>query len=205
MPKILIIEDNELVRDVLNGAAQLAGYETDVTEHGLEALAHFEAGRYDAVITDFLMPELDGLQVARRIRRLDPPLAILMVSGSLVELSEIAPDLKRLGIPVLVKPVQVPVLRDALTEAVFQTRSARAMAHPPRPHAPSGYIPLILSLIVAAGPTCTRCIVAKTGLPGEAISEAIAAIETTVILHRVEAVCRACRRTSIMFSVAPAP
>ena len=80
--KILVVDDERAVRESLRRALELEGYEIELADDGLAALETLEAsGEPDAMILDVLMPGLDGLEVARRLRRGGSRLPILMLTA----------------------------------------------------------------------------------------------------------------------------
>jgi two-component system response regulator MprA len=79
--KILIVDDERAVRESLRRALELEGYEIELADDGLAALAALEDDEPDAMILDVLMPGLDGLEVARRVRREGSRLPILMLTA----------------------------------------------------------------------------------------------------------------------------
>jgi two-component system response regulator MprA len=80
--KILVVDDERAVRESLRRALELEGYEIALADDGLAALEALEAGgEPDAMILDVLMPGLDGLEVARRVRRGGSRLPILMLTA----------------------------------------------------------------------------------------------------------------------------
>ena len=80
--KILVVDDERAVRDSLRRALELEGYEIELADDGLAALETLQAnGEPDAMILDVLMPGLDGLEVARRVRRDGSRLPILMLTA----------------------------------------------------------------------------------------------------------------------------
>jgi two-component system response regulator MprA len=80
--KILVVDDERAVRESLRRALELEGYEIELADDGLGALAALEAGgEPDAMILDVLMPGLDGLEVARRLRREGSRVPILMLTA----------------------------------------------------------------------------------------------------------------------------
>ena len=79
--KILVVDDERAVRESLRRALELEGYEIELADDGLAALAALEDDEPDAMILDVLMPGLDGLEVARRVRREGSRLPILMLTA----------------------------------------------------------------------------------------------------------------------------
>ena len=68
MQKILVVDDDPGIRDVVCFALQKAGFATAVAADGEQALARFAAEKPALVVLDILMPELDGVEVCRRLR-----------------------------------------------------------------------------------------------------------------------------------------
>lgn len=81
MPRILIIDDDESIRHLLREALTLHGYEVVEASNGLEGLRLHRAQPADLLITDILMPERDGLECILQLRKSDPGLRILAMSG----------------------------------------------------------------------------------------------------------------------------
>lgn len=81
--RILIVDDETPVRQVLSLSLEHLGYEVELASSGLEALERFEGKgeRFDLVILDMLMPNLSGEEVFFRLREIDPTLQVLIISG----------------------------------------------------------------------------------------------------------------------------
>jgi two-component system response regulator MprA len=81
--KILVVDDERAVRESLQRALELEGYEIELAEDGVDALARLANGngQPDAVILDVLMPGLDGLEVCRRLRRSGNRVPVLMLTA----------------------------------------------------------------------------------------------------------------------------
>jgi two-component system response regulator MprA len=79
--KILVVDDERAVRESLGRALELEGYDVELAADGGEALYRLEAQQPDAVILDVLMPGLDGLEVARRVRKTGNRVPLLMLTA----------------------------------------------------------------------------------------------------------------------------
>ena len=88
MPDVtLVVEDDQAMRGLLCRLLAKAGYRVVEAADGSTALAHLQTDAADVVVLDILLPDIDGYEVARRIRA-EPALAqlpILMVTGLLTE------------------------------------------------------------------------------------------------------------------------
>jgi CheY-like chemotaxis protein len=80
-PRILVVDDDEAVRYAVCLALSGLGCVTDSVSGAGEALERFRPGRYRAVVTDVAMPRMNGLELARRLRALEPGLPIMIFSG----------------------------------------------------------------------------------------------------------------------------
>jgi two-component system response regulator MprA len=76
-----VVDDDRSVRDALRRALTLAGYEVEGVEDGKQALTRLSASAPDAVVLDIGLPEVDGLEVARRLREAGDRTPILMLTA----------------------------------------------------------------------------------------------------------------------------
>jgi two-component system, OmpR family, response regulator MprA len=79
--RILVVDDDRSVRDALRRALTLAGYEVEGVEDGKQALTRLSTSAPDAVVLDVVLPEVDGLEVARRLREAGDRTPILMLTA----------------------------------------------------------------------------------------------------------------------------
>jgi two-component system KDP operon response regulator KdpE len=78
--RILIVDDERQITRVLRTSLQSHGYEVSVANNGMEAYELFRSGNPDLIITDLAMPEMDGLELTRAVRRhADTPIIVLSV------------------------------------------------------------------------------------------------------------------------------
>jgi two-component system response regulator MprA len=79
--RILIVDDDRALRDALRRALVLGGYETVPVENGEGALAEIARGQPDAVVLDIGLPDIDGLEVCRRLRAVGNRVPVLMLTA----------------------------------------------------------------------------------------------------------------------------
>lgn len=68
MPRVLLVEDNELNRDMLSRRLMRKGFEVDMALDGAEGVAMARAGAYDIVLMDMSLPVIDGWEATRQLR-----------------------------------------------------------------------------------------------------------------------------------------
>ncbi len=79
--RLLVVDDDRALRDVLRRALTLAGYEVRLSETGAEALADVSSAVPDAVVLDVGLPDIDGLEVCRALRREGNRVPVLMLTA----------------------------------------------------------------------------------------------------------------------------
>ena len=80
--KLLIVDDEARIRALIAKYAAFEGYETEEAENGMQAIEMCRKTRYDLIIMDVMMPELDGFSAVREIRKNDPvPVIMLSARG----------------------------------------------------------------------------------------------------------------------------
>ena len=80
---VLVVDDEPAVTRLLTFALQQAGFRVQVAADGVEGLEFFRGhpGRISAIVSDLLMPRMNGLDMALRVRESDPSLPIVLISG----------------------------------------------------------------------------------------------------------------------------
>lgn len=80
--RVLVIDDDPAVCRMLQLALEIAGYAVTSLSHPREALAHLESQAVDLVITDLVMPDVEGIEIIMRASRAQRPLPIIAISGA---------------------------------------------------------------------------------------------------------------------------
>ena len=111
MRNILVIDDERMISDVLQAALVIDGYSVETASGGYDGLRMFEEGSFDLVITDILMPDIDGIEVARCIRSSDKPQTpIIAMTGTPWFMNDGGFDFT------ISKPFSIKILMDAVKE-----------------------------------------------------------------------------------------
>lgn len=81
MVKILLAEDDDSMRAFLERAIRRAGYEVEAVDRGTAALPLIATGTFDLLLTDIVMPEMDGIELAQRASALAPDMRVVFITG----------------------------------------------------------------------------------------------------------------------------
>lgn len=81
MEKILIVEDDEKIARVIQLELEFEDYEVDIAYTGKEALEKYETGDFSLILLDVMIPELNGLEVLRRVRQKNQEIKIIMLTA----------------------------------------------------------------------------------------------------------------------------
>jgi signal transduction histidine kinase len=114
---ILLVDDEEGIRKVLRIALSDLGYQVYTAENGVEALRIFEDKRPPIVLTDIKMPEMDGIELLRRLKQLSPDTEIIMITGH-GDMDLAIKSVKYEATDFVTKPINDEILEIALKRAV---------------------------------------------------------------------------------------
>jgi CheY-like chemotaxis protein len=80
--RILVVEDNKSVQDILSVILRTMGFEVALAKNGLEAFTLFVESSFDLVLTDLQMPMMDGSRLARLIKEMSPETPVILLTGA---------------------------------------------------------------------------------------------------------------------------
>ena len=126
MKKILIVEDEPDIQELLCAYLQDAGYETAAAADGVEALSLFQARPFDLVLLDVCLPKIDGFGVCEMIRR-QSQVPVVMLTA----LDEEADQLRGFGLDIddyVTKPFSMPVLLEKIRVILRRNKGAAERA-----------------------------------------------------------------------------
>ncbi len=129
--KILIVDDEQAIRDGLGRKLRREGFDVSLAANGIDGLRLFHAEKPDLVVLDIIMPEMDGLTVCQRVREVaDTP--VMMLSAQAIREEDIIQGLNAGADEYLVKPVR-------LNEFAARVRALLRRSQPPIPEITSDY------------------------------------------------------------------
>ena len=116
MARILLVDDDRQIRDMLKLTLERADHVVMEAENGVQAVDLYDAEEHDLVITDIVMPEKEGIETIMELRKINPSVRIIAISGG----GRINPDdylswARRFGVN---HTFTKPVMRDLLLEAI---------------------------------------------------------------------------------------
>jgi two-component system OmpR family response regulator/two-component system alkaline phosphatase synthesis response regulator PhoP len=117
--RILVIDDEPFVCDAVRMMLSYDGHEVDTANGAKEALAVFEEGKYDLVITDFAMPNMKGDELAAAIKARAPRQPIVMITAYAEMLQAAGNPLTGVDL-IISKPFLLENLRDAISKVASQ-------------------------------------------------------------------------------------
>jgi excisionase family DNA binding protein len=116
-PRILVVDDESSIRDLLAKTLSLSDYDVDTAPDGRAALERLRLYVYDLLIVDLKMPGIDGLTVIREAKRLKSDIPVIVITGFSTESAAI--EALNLGVTsYLTKPFRVPQVLAAAAKAI---------------------------------------------------------------------------------------
>ncbi|MCC9166925.1 hybrid sensor histidine kinase/response regulator [Pontibacter harenae] len=125
--RVLVVDDNETNRSILEGQLLQWKYRPQLVASGEEALQLLQDQPFDLVVSDMQMPEMDGVELAKRIKEHHPELPVVLLSSMG---NELKPEQRALFYVVLTKPVKQLELYKYVTDALKQARKTDVTEQP---------------------------------------------------------------------------
>jgi DNA-binding response OmpR family regulator len=126
MKRILVVDDEEDILGLLSELLQRWGFEADTVTNGREALERFRGRDFDLVLTDLKMPDMDGLELLRRIREENPRVPVLMLTG-FPTVDSAVQAIQEGAYDYLIKPINPEELRFRIQKALAQSEQMRSL------------------------------------------------------------------------------
>ena len=124
LDSVLVIDDEEVPRELLRELLEMSGYKVFTATSGDEGVRSFDQERQSLVITDVRMPGADGMEVLRRVREIDPLVPVVVVTGH-GDLETAISALRQGAFDLLQKPINPELLLKVVRQAVEHVRLRR--------------------------------------------------------------------------------
>lgn len=131
---VLVVEDDKELNDLVAGRLRSEGYAVQTAFTGTEALMRVEQQKPDVVVLDVMLPELDGLEVCRRLRAIFPLIYIIMLTARSSEVDRVV-GLEVGADDYVTKPFSLQELIARVRAALRRLRLTEEQAHAPDDHA----------------------------------------------------------------------
>lgn len=122
--RLLVVDDERELANLYQRAFQAFGLEVHTAFDGLSAIKLLEKIQFDAIISDISMPGMDGIQLLRHVRSLDPDVPVVLLTGA-PEVSTAMEAVEHRAFRYLAKPVRLQELRDVIQRAMRMHQLAR--------------------------------------------------------------------------------
>lgn len=137
--RVLVVDDDELIRHLHSRILTMAGYEVETAEDGVAALERLATAAFDLVLTDKHIPRLSGSNIVLSLRSAGSKIPVVMVSGSLA-MHPLPPEVAREVFAALPKPARTSEVLSAVALALH------AVAEPSHPVASGSEHPPLTSM-----------------------------------------------------------
>jgi DNA-binding NtrC family response regulator len=125
-PSVLVIDDDQMLRDFLRYALLEAGVEVAEAQDGQEGMARYAERRFDVVFVDLHMPGMDGIEVLKRLRTQDPNASVIVLTGQ-GSIESAVQAMKAGAVDYLTKPLHPDHLEVVLNKTLEGRRQARQL------------------------------------------------------------------------------
>jgi DNA-binding NtrC family response regulator len=115
-PRVLLVDDEEKFLEVLSQRLGTRGVDAETSTSGEEALVKMKNKKFDAIVLDVMMPGIGGIETLKRIRKEDPEVQIIMLTGR-GTVDKAVEAMKEGAIDFLEKPADINTLLDKISKA----------------------------------------------------------------------------------------
>src|SRR5262245_49658759 len=127
-PVILLIEDEARLRDNLQTLLQIEGYHVATAQNGVEGIKRLRQDTFDLVITDLVMPKVDGFQVLEYLKAYSPE-TVVVVMTAYVSAGSVIDALRKGAYDYLSKPFEFDLMKATIARALEKARLQNSLRH----------------------------------------------------------------------------
>ena len=117
--RVLVVDDEKTLTLAMRRLLSAEGYRTDTAGSGQEALVAVKDNDYDVVFLDVNMPEMNGLETFKKLKKVSPKSAVIMITGYGKTLKALVEEARELGVrEVIDKPFKINQITEAIRETI---------------------------------------------------------------------------------------
>ena len=120
--KIIIVDDEEIVLSLCSDALEDGGYHIDLANGSLEALEKIRKEYFDFILTDIRMPDMDGIELFKKAREINPTLGVIFMTGY-ANLNSAKDAIKEGAYDYIMKPFELNEIRQAVKNAISKRQT----------------------------------------------------------------------------------
>jgi CheY-like chemotaxis protein len=121
-PRILIVDDEPMIRDLLSQALEIMGHSVETCSSGRKAVESVEAGNFDLVMMDVGLPDITGFEAMASIKAKSPQTPVILISGNSADQSK-AEALAKGASAYVVKPIRLEDLAGTIQGTLDSSRA----------------------------------------------------------------------------------
>ena len=118
--KILIIDDDEDNNNLFKGYLERNGFKVDAYTDPLNALCHLKKDRYDLILLDLKMPNIDGITMYHELKKIDDKTTICLITADILSLDQSKEKIPNIEKFVIYKPTLLRTLKDKIELLIFE-------------------------------------------------------------------------------------
>ncbi len=128
--RVLLVDDEPVFVETMSKVLKARGYGVGAAAGGVEALEELRFNRYDVVVLDLRMPGMDGIETLERIRKQDPLLPVILLSGH-ADMSKAVEAMQHGAVDYMLKPAPVDKLCERIRSAIEHRNILEELGPPP--------------------------------------------------------------------------
>lgn len=117
--KVLVVDDEKNLTLAMRRLLSAEGYKTEIANSGAEALDMAKKEAFDVVFLDVNMPDMNGLETFKKLRKVSPDSVVIMITGYGKTLKVLVEEAREMGVRTVIdKPFKINVVTEAIREAI---------------------------------------------------------------------------------------
>ena len=118
----MIIDDDQDINNLFKIFLENENYKIDAYTNPIDALYYFKKGKYDLILLDLKMPQIDGIAMFQALKKIDEEVSVCLITADLSYLEQLKEKIPNIEKHVIYKPILLRNLKDKINELVLEKR-----------------------------------------------------------------------------------